>query len=253
MDVTYEVAGIGDPLLLVSGLGQVGKRWRRVVPGLADRYTVVTFDNRETGGTGPCEDGFTLADIATDALDLMTSLGYERFFLGGISMGGMISQEIIRLAPERVRAAALFSTHGGAAGSVPPANPGVLGPQADGTPTWARLAGPGFFEAHPDIIEEETALSVESATQPAGYMRQMQAIQQFDPNAAVRDLGVPIVIGHGDQDPLVPYENGVRLAKALGVELVTFEGAGHVLECERVQDVVELMRRHFTVSSVRCA
>lgn len=245
MDVAYEVAGIGDPLLLVSGLGQVGKRWRRVVPLLADRYSVITFDNRETGGTGPCEAGFVLADIASDALELMTRLGHERFFLCGISMGGMISQEIIRLAPDRVRAAVLLSTHGGAPGSVPPANPGVLGPQPDGTPTWARLAGPGFYEAFPAIIEEETALSLEAATQPAGYLRQMQAIQQFDPQAAIRDLGVPIVVGHGDHDPLVPYENGVRLAKALGVELVTFEGAGHVLECERVEGIVDLLRRHF--------
>ncbi|HUP84040.1 MAG TPA: alpha/beta hydrolase [Acidimicrobiales bacterium] len=252
MKVAYDVAGIGDPLLLVSGLGQVGKRWRRVVPLLADRFTVVTFDNRETGGTGPCEGGFTLRDIAADALELMTSLGFERFFLCGISMGGMISQEIVRAAPVRVRAAVLLSTHGGASVSVQPPDLGVLGPGADGTPTWARLAGPGFYEAHPDVIDEETALSVESATPPAGYGRQMQAIQQFDGGAGVRDLGVPIVVGHGDRDPLVPYENGVRLAKALGVELVTFEGAGHVLECERVLEITELMKRHF-VSSVRSA
>jgi 3-oxoadipate enol-lactonase len=248
MQVAYEVAGSGaDAVLLVSGLGQVGRRWRRVVPKLVDAgYAVVHFDNRETGGTGPCEEGFTLADIATDALDLMTSLGHERFFLAGISMGGMISQEIVRLAPSRVRAAVLLSTHGGAPGSVPPANPGVLGgPSADGTPTWARLAGPGFWQAHPDVIEEETALSVEAATPPMGYARQLQAIQAFDPGAAIRDLGVPLVVGHGDADPLVPYENGVRLAKALGVELVTFEGAGHVLESERVDEIVDLMVRHF--------
>lgn len=247
MKVAYEVAGAGQPVLLVSGLGQTGKRWRRVVPKLVEAdYTAIHFDNRETGGTGPCEDGFTLADVAGDALDLMTSLGHERFFLAGISMGGMISQEIVRLAPERVRAAVLLATHGGAAASIAPPNPGVLGPQADGTPTWARLAGPGFYEAHPDVIEEETALSLESATQPEGYMRQMQAIQAFNPEAAIRDLGVPIVIGHGDRDPLVPYENGVRLAKALGVELVTFEGAGHVLECERVDEITTLMVRHFS-------
>ena len=248
MKVAYEVAGAGAPVLLVSGLGQVGRRWRRVVPKLVDAgHTVVHFDNRETGGTGPCEAGFTLADIATDALDLMTDLGHERFFLAGISMGGMISQEIVRLAPERVRAAVLLSTHGGAPGSVPPANPGVLGPQpGDDRPTWARLAGPGFAEAHPEIIEEETALSVEVATPPAGYARQMQAIQAFNPEAAIRDLGVPIVVGHGDQDPLVPYENGVRLAKALGVELVTFAGAGHVLECERVDEIAALMVSHFS-------
>jgi len=253
MDVAHEVAGIGEPLLLVSGLGQTGRRWRRVVPLLADRYTVVTFDNRETGGTGPCPDGFVLADVAADALALMSRLGFERFFLCGISMGGMISQEIIRLAPERVRAAVLLSTHGGASVAVQP-ELSVLGPSPDGTPVWARLAGPGFAEAHPDVIAEETALSVEQATQPAGYARQMQAIASFDParaaesgkdGAAIRDLGVPIVVGHGDTDPLVPYENGVRLAKALGVELVTFDGAGHVLECERVGEIADLLRRHF--------
>ena len=244
MDVAHEVAGIGEPLLLVSGLGQTGRRWRRVVPLLADRYTVVTFDNRETGGTGPCPDGFTLADVAADALALMSRLGFERFFLCGISMGGMISQEIIRLAPERVRAAVLLSTHGGASVAVQP-DMSVLGPSPDGTPVWARLAGPGFAEAHPEVIAEETALSVEQATPPDGYLRQMQAIASFDPSGAVRDLGVPIVVGHGDTDPLVPYENGVRLAKALGVELVTFDGAGHVLECERVGEIADLMRRFF--------
>ncbi len=248
MQVAYEVAGTGpDTVLLVSGLGQTGKRWRRVVPPLVEAgYTVVHFDNRETGGTGACEAGFTLVDIATDALDLMSSLGHEQFFLAGISMGGMVSQEIVRLAPTRVRAAVLLSTHGGAADAVPPANPGVLGPSDDGTPTWARLAGPGFYEAHPDVIDDETQLSIESATQPAGYLRQMQAIQQFNPSAAIRDHGVAIVVGHGDADPLVPYENGVRLAKALGVELVTFEGAGHVLECERVDEITDLMKRHFS-------
>jgi len=247
VDVTCEVAGSGDPLLLVSGLGQTGVRWRRVVPALADRYSVVTFDNRETGGTGECVGGFTLADIATDALDLMTRLGFERFFLAGISMGGMISQEIIRLAPDRVRAAVLLSTHGGSADAVQ-ADVSVLGPAADGTPVWARLAGPGFAAAHPDVIEEETALSLVSGVTPGGFMRQFQAIGAFNPNGAIRDLGVPIVVGHGDQDPLVPYENGVALAKTLGVELVTFEGAGHVLECERVTEISDLMKRHFASS-----
>jgi 3-oxoadipate enol-lactonase len=214
------------------------------VPLLADRYTVVTFDNRETGDTGPCEAGFQLSDIADDALRLMSKLGYERFFLGGISMGGMIAQEVIRLAPARIRAAVLLSTHGGASIAVPP-DYGILAPSGDGTSLWARLVAPSYAEAHPDVVDEETALSLESATSPAGYIRQFQAISAFDPQGAIRDAGVPLVIGHGDLDPLVPYENGVRLAKQLGVELVTYEGAGHVLEVERVLEIAELMKRHF--------
>jgi pimeloyl-ACP methyl ester carboxylesterase len=159
-------------------------------------------------------------------------------------MGGMISQEIVRLAPSRVRAAVLLSTHGGASIAVQP-DLGILAPAGDGTSVWARLVAPSYAAAHPDVVDEETALSIESATPPVGYMRQIQAISTFDPQGAIRDLGVPIVVGHGDLDPLVPYENGVRLAKQPGVELVTYEGAGHVLECERVLEIAELMKRHF--------
>ena len=63
--------------------------------------------------------------------------------------------------------------------------------------------------------------------------------------AELRGITPPTLVACGDHDPLVPYENGVQLAKALGVELVTFDGAGHVLECERVLEIAELMKRHF--------
>lgn len=248
MKVDYDIVGSGEPLLLVAGLGQTRRRWHRVVPLLADDFTVVSFDNRETGGTGPCVDGFGLDDIANDALDLMRDIGFDEFFLIGHSMGGMISQEIIRIAgAERVRAALLLSTHGGASINVPPPDMGVLMPApGDDRPVWAKLAGPGFWEANPDVIDAETQLSIEQATAPEGYMRQMQAIMAFDPpEGAVRDTGVPIVVAHGDADPLVPYENGVRLAKRLGCELVTWEGAGHVVDCEVPHEIAALARRHF--------
>ncbi len=248
MQVAYEVVGDGPPLLLVSGLGQTGRRWRRVVPLLRDDFTVVTFDNRETGGTGPCEAGFTLADVAGDALYLMSWLGFERFFLAGISMGGMVAQEIVRIGgAARVRAAVLFATHGGGSMVVTPPDPAVLlAAPGDDRPVWARLAGPGFWEAHPDVIADETQLSIEQATPPVGYLRQFAAIRAFDPpKDAVRSTGVPIAVAHGSADPLIPYDNGVRLAQRLGVELVTYEGVGHVLECEVPEEMAALMRAHF--------
>lgn len=242
--MTYDIAGSGPPVVLVSGLAQVGRRWRRVAERLADAYTVVTVDNRETGRAGPCPDGFTLADMGADVLAVMTELGHDRFFIGGISMGGMIAQEVIRQAPARVRSAVLLATAGGQADYVPPADMTILlNPDPRGL--WSSLCGPGWPEANPMIIEEEAALSVEAATPLDGIMRQIQAIAGWDPGDAVAASGVPVVVAHGDADPLMPYENGVRLAKKLGAELVTFEGAGHVLESERVDDVVALMRRVF--------
>jgi pimeloyl-ACP methyl ester carboxylesterase len=207
-------------------------------------FTAVTFDNRECGATGPCPDGFTLTDCAGDIVETVDRLGLDRFFLAGISMGGMIAQEVMAMAPHRIDAAALLATSPGQSIGVPPPDLAILmapSPQV----LWARLTGPGFAEAHPDVIEEEGRLSLQAATPAEGVMRQLQAIMQFDPGAKVDGLDIPTVVIHGDHDPLVPYENGVRLAKKLGCELVTLEGAGHALEFERPTDVADLLVAHF--------
>jgi 3-oxoadipate enol-lactonase len=212
---------------------------------LAQRgFTAITFDNRECGATGPCPDGFTLADCAGDVIETVDGLGLDRFFLAGISMGGMIAQEVMALAPHRIDAAALLATSPGQSIGVPPPDLAILmapSPQV----MWSRLTGPGFAQAHPDVIEEEGRLSLEAATPPEGVMRQLQAIMQFDPGATVDGLDIPTVVIHGDHDPLVPYENGVRLAKKLGCELVTLEGSGHALEFERPDEVADLLVTHF--------
>ena len=241
----HEVVGSGPPVVLVSGLAQVGRRWRHVVERLADDYTVVTLDNRETGRAGPCVDGFTLVDMGADVLAVMDELGHERFFLGGISMGGMIAQEVIRQAPHRVRAAVLLATAGGQSTYIQPPDMGIL-MQPDPATLWAKLAGPGWAEANPDLLAQEAALSAESATPLDGIMRQVQAITGWDPGDALTAIDVPIAVAHGNADPLVPYENGVNLAEKLGVALVTYEGAGHVLESERADEVADLMRQVFS-------
>jgi pimeloyl-ACP methyl ester carboxylesterase len=243
IQLAHSTFGHGPPVLLISGLAQPGARWHRVAPLLADSgFTVVTLDNRECGATGPCPEGFTLADCAADVLEAADRLGFDRFFLAGISMGGMIAQEVLRLAPYRVAAAALLATHPGGSLAVPPADPLILVTD-DQNELWTRLTGPGFAAAHPDIIEEEAQLSRDAATPLDGVMRQLQAIFAFDPG----DLGYdgPVLVIHGDADPLVPYENGGRLAKKLGCELVTFEGVGHALEFERPDEVSALLSRHF--------
>lgn len=246
----HEIVGDGPPLLFVSGWSQPGRRWLRFAEKLADRYTCVMPDNRECGRTGPSPTPFTLADLAQDLLDLMAELGHDRFRMVGASMGGMISQEVIRLAPERVVAAVLVSTYGASPGSVPPPDPMVIMPVGTnayeiGVNLWSRLAGPGFAEAHPDVIAEEARVNAELPTTLEGVMRQFDAIRQFDSGDALVGTPVPIVVVHGDSDPLIPYENGVRLAAKLGVELVTFPGVGHGVPFERPDELTELIGEFF--------
>ena len=244
MRAHHVVTGTGEPVVLVSGLAQVGERWHRVVPLLAAELTVVTIDNRECGATGPCPEGFTLTDCAHDVVDTLDGLGLDRVWLAGISMGGMIAQEVMAAVPDRIRAAALLATSPGQQAGVPPPDLAIL---MAPTPfeLWARLSGPGFAEAHADIVEEEAKLSVDAATAPEGIMRQRQAIMQFEPGDKLVGLDIPTGVIHGDHDPLVPYENGVRLAKRLGCELVTLEGAGHGLEFERAAEVAAILADRF--------
>ena len=264
--VAHDIAGSGDPVYLVAGLGQVGERWHRVIPRLAEEYTVVTLDNRETGRTGGSTENFGLPDLGGDVLALASALGHDRFFLMGISMGGMISQEVVRQGGDRVRAAVLLATYGEAASRVPPEDLGILLRGGEGLDLttdpgrmeaakrgWASLTGPGFADAHPDVVDEEAALGIKAATPPIAYMKQMQAINQWDPADALVGTPVPIVVGHGNADPLVPYANGVNLSSALGVELVTYEGSGHWLEVERAAEVAQLAKDHFAKAAARQA
>ncbi|HVF75373.1 MAG TPA: alpha/beta hydrolase [Acidimicrobiales bacterium] len=251
MQLQYETVGNGPPLLFVSGWSQPGRRWLRFAEKLADRYTCVMPDNRECGRTGPSPTPFTLTDLGHDLLGLMAELGHERFHVVGVSMGGMISQEVVRAAPERVVAAVLVSTHGGTPTSVLPPDPMVVMPVGTtpyeiGFNLWSRLAGPGFAEAHPDVIAEEARVNAEFPTSMEGVLRQLDAIRQFDPGDALVGTPVPILVVHGDSDPLIPYENGVRLAEKLGVELVTLPGVGHGVPFERPEELTELIGRFFS-------
>ncbi|MDQ3756912.1 MAG: alpha/beta hydrolase [Actinomycetota bacterium] len=250
MDLAYETVGSGPPLLLVSGWSQPGARWRRFAELLADRYTCVMPDNRECGHTGPSPTPFTLTDLADDLLALMDKLGHRRFLLLGVSMGGMISQELITRAPERVVAAVLVSTWGASVGAVLAPDPMVVYPVGTtryeiGYNLWSRLAGPGFAEAHPEAIHEEALVNAEFETTLEAVMRQLDAIRQWDPGDALLQADVPIRVVHGDADPLIPYENGVRLAQRLGVELVTFEGVGHGVPFERPDEFKALVEAFF--------
>lgn len=234
------------PVVLVPGLAQPGARWHRIAALLRDAgFTVVSVDNREVGGTGPCPDGFLLSDCAADILELTDRLGFDRFFLAGISMGGMIAQEVLIQAADRIPAAALLATSPGGALAVPPPDLAILITDSPQT-LWTRLTGPGFAAAHPDVIEEEAQLSLQAATPADGIMRQLQAIMQFDPADRLDGIETAVVVLHGTADPLLPYENGVRLAKKLGCELVTFDDVGHALEFERPAEVAAILASHFT-------
>ena len=112
--ISYARSGAGPPVLLIQGVGIVGNGWRPQVEGLADRYTLVTFDNRGMGGSTLGEatrvPAYSVEVLAADALAVMDAEDLDRFHVVGHSLGGVIAQEVALQAPDRVRSLALLCT-----------------------------------------------------------------------------------------------------------------------------------------------
>nr|BDT28601.1 alpha/beta hydrolase [Bacteriovorax sp. HI3] len=112
-DIAFYTEGSGPFLLGLSGFTCSHYNFIDLAPELKKNYTVVLIDNRATGKSSRTSQDYLMKDLAEDALAVMDSLGAKTFGLMGISMGGFIAQEVVRLAPERVSALSLMCTTSG--------------------------------------------------------------------------------------------------------------------------------------------
>src|SRR5262249_23318805 len=106
----YEGAGRGEPLILIMGIGGDHLAWAFQARAFAAHYRVVTFDNRGAGQTDAPEPPYTIRTMADDTAGLMDALGLPSAHIVGVSMGGMIAQELALAYPARVRSLHLACT-----------------------------------------------------------------------------------------------------------------------------------------------
>src|ERR1700759_409163 len=96
--------GGGEPLLLIQGMSGTHLAWGGpLMEELDADFDVVVFDHRGIGRSDPVSDPFTIADLARDAVGLLDQLGWDDAHVMGISMGGMVAQELALSVPERIR------------------------------------------------------------------------------------------------------------------------------------------------------
>src|SRR3990172_4684489 len=99
----YEMQGEGDPLLLINGLGSDRSEWLFQLPAFGRLFRVVAFDNRGTGGSEAPPGPYSTSQMADDAAALLTHLEIGRAHVLGVSLGGMIAQEVALRHPETTR------------------------------------------------------------------------------------------------------------------------------------------------------
>jgi len=263
LEIAYETFGdSGDPpLLLVMGLATQMLGWdERFCTLLADHgFLVIRFDNRDIGLSTHFADAgvpdvgallggsanaaappYTLVDMARDTDGLLDALGLESAHVVGASMGGMIAQQLAIGHRRRVRSlTSIMSTPSREVGQARPEAMAALflPPPADSDQAVERshqvyrvIGSPGYPLDEPRLAEVARR-SFARGHDPAGVARQFSAIVVSpDRTPGLRELDVPTLVIHGEDDPLVQVDGGRATADAVpGSRLVVIPGMGHNL------------------------
>jgi len=233
--VNYAVSGDGPPLLLIRGLGGQGADWGSTVDRLAERFRVISFDNRDAGENQPETEQYSIADMADDAAGLLRALGIERAHVIGHSMGGFIAQHLALNHPEMIDHLVLVGTSpaAGAALGQPLAAPTedewIDDPVERTRQRAPQTHAPGYFDTRQDELEEMARISATNRITREGYTRQLNAISDtHDVRERLGEIAVPTLVAHGDVDPLVSIKGGQLLAAGIpGAILKVYPGVGH--------------------------
>jgi 3-oxoadipate enol-lactonase len=230
----WEETGEGAPVLLIMGLGMNATGWWRTIPVLAD-FRVIAFDNRGVGRSERAPGPYTVQAMADDAVSVLDAAGVDRAHVYGISLGGMIAQEVALRHPSRVDALVLGATTPGGDAHVPAGEDVVafVRLRAQMTAEHAVWASVPINYAERTRregghrIAEDVAQRLRYPVEAEYYSAQLAAANGHD--ARVGDIRAPTLVVHGEEDVLIPPANGERLAAAIpGAELRTWPGAAHL-------------------------
>ncbi|NTW57209.1 MAG: alpha/beta fold hydrolase [Chlorobiaceae bacterium] len=237
ISISCRVLGSGHPLLLIMGYGSTMNLWEsRLLDRLAERYRVIVFDNRGTGGTETGSHPFSIGQFADDTTALLQSLGIAQAHVLGWSMGSLVAQELALRHPSLVGRLVLYASQCNTR-MFPPA-PEVLGQLTDtsGTPEERGMRYIGTLFPEGWLRENDVRLK-EIFYRPMGTVNEesvgMQAAaigSWAGTTDRLGSLASPTLLITGAEDRLVPPDNSRYMdGKVPGAQLAVIENGGHGL------------------------
>jgi pimeloyl-ACP methyl ester carboxylesterase len=265
--VDLRTQAFGDPndpaLLLICGATSSMKRWPDqfcIDLAAAGRF-VIRYDNRDTGRSTVFPvgaPGYSIRDMADDAVGVLDAYGVERAHIAGWSMGGMITQNVAIFHPTRIRSAFIFgsSPDGRAIGSAasgaaeeigtlsaPPARVlellAFLGDvdwtdEAQAIDAWIRedevLLGPGDAP-EPELDRVNVIVLVREARDILAHRKNHGVVVATSYwRDRLKDIRTPTLVMHGTHDYCLPLDHAEAITNEIsGARLIVVEGMGHVL------------------------
>jgi len=251
-ELQYERRGTGPALLLIQGLGGNSLHWGEpFLAALEQHFELLLYDHRGVGRSAPWDGAVTVPGLAADALGLLDALALAEAHVLGISLGGMVAQELALAAPRRVGTLTLGCTSCGGTQSKPTApevvqrlTAAVLSRDRE------RMLRTGFelvvsrgYASEPAHYAAFAAAAGQFPASVSALLAQQAALEAHDTYARLRGLQVPALVIHGSADELLSPINGDLVASLIpGARLELLDGVGHLFFWEEPQRSAELVR-----------
>lgn len=236
------------PLVLIQGLGNTADLWFRVLPGLSEPRRTVRLDNRGVGRSSVPPTPWTIEEMADDVVHVLDDAGVRRAHVFGVSLGGLIAQEVALRHPKRVAGLVLGCTHpaGREAVRMEPAAATMLMDRTQRTARESAQAAVPFLYAETtprDDIDADLTARLRHPLRATSYWGQLDAMRHHEGTLSrLGEVRSPTLVLHGTADRLVQPDNAELIAAAIpGARLQWVAGAGHMFWTDQTARTVEIV------------
>jgi 3-oxoadipate enol-lactonase len=252
VELAYELSGTGAPVVMIHGLQGDQTMFATLAAAFSTQFRVLTFDQRGSGLSEKPDHDYTMALIADDTAALMAHLGIASAHVIGVSMGGMVAQELALRHPSRVQSLILGCTTPGGPKAVQ--NEGTafaaaystadISAEERGAAFAAAVFSKGYLARHPEVIASAIESRRNRPLDPVALAHRMSALSAHDTYDRLPEIACPTLVITGRDDALIRWENSRILAERIPhAKLEVLEPAGHCFWLERPQDSCDMMLR----------
>jgi pimeloyl-ACP methyl ester carboxylesterase len=237
--IYWDEYGEGEPILLIMGLGVTSHMWHRTRPLLAKQFRTLALDNRGVGQSDVPPGPYSIPLMASDAAAVLDAAKVDSAHVFGVSMGGMIAQELALQNAKRVRSLILGCTTAGGPMAIRADQEAARMLMARGYMTTEEaLEAPVPFiydrATRREQIDEDVAIRRRWFPRPEAYIAQLQGILAWESYSRIPEICVPTLVLHGESDRLIPPGNGKLIAERIpGAKLVMIAHASHIFATDQ--------------------